>query len=303
MVGWHHQFNEHEFEQAPGDEEGQRSLACCNPLGWKDSDMTEWLNNHQTQGSFNVCSVVVVQLLSVSNSLWSHGLQHTRIPCPSLSPEVCSDSCLLSWWWHPTISSSVALFSCPQSFLVSGSFPMSQLFPSGGKSIAASTSASVLPVGIQGWFPLRLVCNIMHLNDKILNTAKGKKWEKERKLLVKREHWSPPRCLLKLFLTWTFPDVSFPYRIIPPYKTNTTTFVKPNRMDFPLNKLSYYKCYPFYLLNTKWNVLNILFIIKHNLLSKERQYGEGRWEGVQNGEHVYTRGRFMLMYGKTNAIL
>ena len=98
------------------------------------------------------CSVTVM-----SNSLRPHGLQHTRFPCPSLSPRVCSNSCASSWWCHPTISSSVTLFSsCLQSFPVSESLPISQLFASGSQSIGASTSASFLPVNIQGWFPLEL---------------------------------------------------------------------------------------------------------------------------------------------------
>ena len=88
----------------------------------------------------------------VSSSLQSHGLQHTRLPCPSLSPGVCSNPCPLSRWCYPTISSSVAPFSCPQSFLASGSFPMNGLFTSGGHSIGASASSSVLPVNNQGWF-------------------------------------------------------------------------------------------------------------------------------------------------------
>ena len=92
----------------------------------------------------------------VSDSLRPHGLQHTRLPCPSLSSWVCSNSCPLSWWCHPTISSSVIPFSCLQSFPVSGSFLMSQLFQSGFQSIGASASASVLPIKIQGWFPLGL---------------------------------------------------------------------------------------------------------------------------------------------------
>ena len=100
----------------------------------------------------------VLLLLSrsvLSDSLWPHGLQHSSLPCPSLFPGVCSNSCPLSQWCHPTISSSVAPFSfCPHSFPESGSFPMSQLFTSGGHSIG--TSASVLPVNIQGWFPLGL---------------------------------------------------------------------------------------------------------------------------------------------------
>ena len=88
-----------------------------------------------------------------SNSLWPHGLRQDRLPCPSLSPRVCSNSSSWSRWSHPTILSSVAPFSsCAQSFLASGPFPMSQFFASGGQSIGAS--ASVLPMNIQGWFPL-----------------------------------------------------------------------------------------------------------------------------------------------------
>ena len=93
----------------------------------------------------------------MSNSLWLHGLQHTRLLCPSLHPVVCSNSCPLRQWCHPTISFSVAPFSsCLKSFPVSGSFPMSWLFTSGGQSTGASASASVLPVYIQGSFPLEL---------------------------------------------------------------------------------------------------------------------------------------------------
>ena len=93
----------------------------------------------------------------MSDSLWSHGLQHARLLCPSLSPGVCSNSCPLSWWCHPTVSSSGAPFSsCPWSFPASRSFPMSWLFIPGGHSIGASASASVFPMNIQGWFPLGL---------------------------------------------------------------------------------------------------------------------------------------------------
>ena len=89
----------------------------------------------------------------VSDSLWPHGLQHTRPPCPS--PRVCSNSCPLSWWCHPTISSSVIPFSSsPQSLPASGSFQMSQLFVSGGQSIGVSASTSVLPMNTQDWSPL-----------------------------------------------------------------------------------------------------------------------------------------------------
>ena len=93
----------------------------------------------------------------VSDFLWPPGLKHSRLLCPSPSPGVCSNSCLLSWWCRPTISSSVIPFSFyPQSFPASGSFPMSRLFTSGSQSIGASVSASVHPMNIQGWFPLGL---------------------------------------------------------------------------------------------------------------------------------------------------
>ena len=91
----------------------------------------------------------------MSDSLRPHGLQHTRLPCPSLSPRICSNSCPLSWWGYLMISSSAAPFSsCPQSFPASGSFPMSWLLASCGESIGASASATVLPMNIQDWFPL-----------------------------------------------------------------------------------------------------------------------------------------------------
>ena len=93
----------------------------------------------------------------MSGSLWSHGLQHTRLPYPSPSPRAFSNSCPLSCLCHPTISSSVTPFSsCPQSFPASGSFPMSRLFTLGGQSFGSSTSASVLPMNSQGGFPLGL---------------------------------------------------------------------------------------------------------------------------------------------------
>ena len=91
----------------------------------------------------------------VSDSLWPHELQHSRPPCPSPTPGVYPNSCPLSRWCHPTISSSVVPFSsCPQSFPVSGSFQMSQFFASGGRSIGVSASASVLPMNTQDWSPL-----------------------------------------------------------------------------------------------------------------------------------------------------
>ena len=115
-----------------------------------------WLLSNQHSGrrlpDFSIFKVVVVGVQSLSH-VWL--LQHTRLPCPSLSPGVCSDSCPLSQWCHPTISSSAAFF-CLQSFPASGSFPMSQLFASGSQSIRASASTSFLPMNIQGWYLLGL---------------------------------------------------------------------------------------------------------------------------------------------------
>ena len=91
----------------------------------------------------------------VSDSFQPHGLQHSRLPGPSPSPWACSNSCPLSHWAHSTVSSSVTPFSsCFQPFPASGSFLMSQFFPSGCPSIGASASASILPMNNQGWFPL-----------------------------------------------------------------------------------------------------------------------------------------------------
>ena len=93
--------------------------------------------------------------LVVTDSLQPHGLQHARLPCSSPTPRACSDSCPLSQWWHPNISSSVIpLSSCLQSFPASGSLQMSKFFTSGGQSIGAS--GSFLPMNIQDWFPLGL---------------------------------------------------------------------------------------------------------------------------------------------------
>ena len=104
-----------------------------------------WLSWGSVQFS---CSVV-------SDSLWPHEPQHTRSPCPSPITRVYSNSCPLSQWCHPTISSSVVPFSsCLQSFPASGSFQMSRLSASGGQSIGVSGSASVLPMNIQDWFSL-----------------------------------------------------------------------------------------------------------------------------------------------------
>ena len=90
----------------------------------------------------------------MSNSLWPHGLQCARLPCPSPAPGVHPNPCPSSQWCHPTISSSVVAFSCLWSFPASVSFQMSQFFTSGGQSTEVSASTSVLPMNLQDWYPL-----------------------------------------------------------------------------------------------------------------------------------------------------
>jgi len=100
-----------------------------------------------------------VQSLSRVWLFATHEPQHARPPCPSTTPTVYPNSCPLSQWCHPTISSSVIPFSsCPQSFSASGSFQMSQFFPSGGQSIGVSASIPVLPMNTQDWSPLWWTC-------------------------------------------------------------------------------------------------------------------------------------------------
>ena len=123
-------------------------------IPWKQNGVLwflYWL--YSVSSSFQVsvqfsCSVV-------SDSLWPHEPQHARPPCPSPTPRVHPNPCPLSQWCHPTISSSVPFSSCPQSFPASRSFPMSQLFASGGQSIGVSASISVILVNTQDWSPLR----------------------------------------------------------------------------------------------------------------------------------------------------
>ena len=123
-------------------------------------------NSAVTTGLEKVCfhsSPILVQFSHsvMSNSLWPHGLQHDRPPCPSPTPRAYSNSCPLSQWCHPTILSSVVPFSsCLQSFPPSESFPVNQFFTSGGQTLGASALASVLPMIIQDWVPLGLTALI-----------------------------------------------------------------------------------------------------------------------------------------------
>ena len=118
---------------------------------------------------FSIFSLLLFSCSFVPDSLWPHGLQYARLPGPSPAPRVCANSCPLNLWCYPAISSSVIPFSsCLQPFPGSGSFPMSQLFPSGGLGIGALASASALPVNIQGWFPLGLTDLISLLTKGLL---------------------------------------------------------------------------------------------------------------------------------------
>ena len=129
--------------------------------------------------SFSVfaCWVASVQFShpEMSHSLWPHELQHARPPCPSSTPRVYSNSCPLSQWCHPTISSSVVPFSSSfQSFPASGSFKMSPFFTSGGQNTGISASASVLPLNIQDWFPLGWICWVSGTLESLLQCHSSK---------------------------------------------------------------------------------------------------------------------------------
>ena len=125
---------------------------------------TLWLKNQNIKQKFS--SVQVFSHVRLSAAPWT---QHTRLACPSPTPRVCSDSCPLSWWCHPTISTSVVSFSsCLQSFPASGSLPVSQFFASGGQNIGVSALASVLSMNIQDWFPLGLTGLILQKTEEIL---------------------------------------------------------------------------------------------------------------------------------------
>ena len=127
--------------------------------------------------------------LVTSDPLRPHGLQHTRLPCPSLSPMVCSNSRPLGWWCYPTNSSSVTPFSsCPQSFSESGSFPVNQLIASSGQSIRVWASA--LPVNIQGWFPLQLTGLISLLSKGFFRVFSSTKIQKHQFFLLVMAGWA-----------------------------------------------------------------------------------------------------------------
>ena len=138
------------------------------------------------------------------------GLQHMKPPCPSPTPGACSDSCPSSQWCHPTISSSVIPFSCLQSSPASGSFTMSQPFPSGGQSIGASTTASVLPMNIQDWFPLGLT-GLIFLQSKGVSRVLSKKKQDGGRVGGCGIHLSPrihQECTFRHTRAWRTPTES-----------------------------------------------------------------------------------------------
>ena len=144
--------------RSPGEGNGNLLQSSCRteePGGLQSIESLShtWLSNFTSR--WGPIRVVSESRSVVSDSLQTHGLQHTRPPCPSWTPRVYSNSCPLSPWYHPTISSSVISFSsCLQSVPASGFFQMSQFFASGGQSVGVSSSTSVLPMNIQDWFPL-----------------------------------------------------------------------------------------------------------------------------------------------------
>ena len=181
-----------------------------------NSLVSEWKSCMSLVSILMKILTMFIQLFShsvVSNSLRPHGLQHTRVLCSSPSPTVCLNSCPLSQWCHPVISSSVVPFSsCPQSFQVLESFPVSWLFASGGQSIAASASAIVLPMNI----PLGLT-SLISLNGLASDQTIG------------REHSSThlQKIGLKIYWAWPCPpeqDPVFPTAIPSHQKAFTCLF-------------------------------------------------------------------------------
>ena len=136
---------------------------------------------------------VVVQWLSPVQLFATHGLQHARHPCPSVSPGVCSNLCPLSRWWHPTISPSVIPFSSYlQSLPASGAFSMSWFLASGGQSIKAWALAPVLPKNIQDWFPLGLAGLIFLLSKTLKESSPSSRVWKHQFFSTQSSLWSNP---------------------------------------------------------------------------------------------------------------
>ena len=157
----------------------------------------------------------------MSHSLQPHGLQHARLPCPSLSPGVCSHSCPLSPWCCLIISSSVApFFFCLQSFPATWSFPVSQLFASGGQSIGTSASVSVLPMNIQGWSPSWLTGLISLQPEGLSRGFSSTTIWKHQFFGTQPSLWSKSHICICLYYCWSLENHRYNYT------TTTTTVVK-----------------------------------------------------------------------------
>ena len=155
---------------------------------------------HFSLVAFNILSSVQFSRSVMSDSLWFHGLQHTRLPWPSLSPRLCSNSSPLSWWCHSTISSSVTPFSsCPQSFPISGSFPVSWFFASGSQNIdAAAKSLQSCPTlcdpidGSPPGFPVPGILQARTLEWFAISFSNAWKWKVKVKLLSRVQLLATP---------------------------------------------------------------------------------------------------------------
>ena len=150
-------------------------------------------NNVQRIAMFpsDTSSAVLFSQSVMSDTVQLHELQHIRLPCPSLSPQVCSNSCPFSWWCHPALLSSVtSCSSCLQSFPASGYFPMRQLFASGGQRIEASASLPVLPMTVQDWFPLGLTGLISLLFKEISSVFSSTTVQKHQFFGTQSPSWS-----------------------------------------------------------------------------------------------------------------
>ena len=169
-------------------------LDCSVEFSLKPLTST-WCHNKD-----NVLNDAIVKCLSVSSVqchimsdfLWPPWtVQHTRLPCPSPNPRVCSNSCTSSRWCHQTISFSVVPFSsCLQSFPASGSFLMNQFFASGGQSIGVSASALVLPMNIQDWFPSELTSLISLLANGLSRVFSSTTIWKHQFIITQHSLWS-----------------------------------------------------------------------------------------------------------------
>ena len=159
----------------------------------------------------------------MSDSLWPHGLQHARLPCPSLTPRAYSNSCPSSQWCHPTISSSVVPFSHLQFFPTSGSFPRGQSFTSGGQSLGVSASSSVLPMNIQDWLPLGLTGWISLQSKGLLRIFSNTTDQKHQFFSAQLYLWSNSHIHTRLGKTIALTGQTFVGKVMSPAEAVSTS--------------------------------------------------------------------------------